>query len=856
MSVSRRLSYMMAILMFLSVALFCIPSVQVTAAGTSSDGSECFRFLTAVGVITASETYSADAPVSRGRFVQLSIGLSGVVPDGTASSDSGFADVSADHTYARAITYARKLGYISGSSSSLFNPDAAITCDQASKILCDILGYTHIATAYGGYPAGYARAGASIDLYDGVSAASSDELTMSDAIIMIANAADAEVMTIVSMGDTIEYETRENYTVLTERMGIEFTEGILTASECSDLYAPDSGLKPGTVAFDTLRLNAAGSDISNYVGYLMRAYYKDAGSALPELVYYRLSGDNTEISCDIEALEIDDGYLTYEIDSDTIKKINVKSDASYIINGKMASFRYSQLPNIDKGSVVFVSNDGDNVMDVVHVTSYETYTVSGVGVASNRIATEDGSFIELDPDNKEYRFEIYKNGNPSSLTSIAPGNIVLLAQSSGEGINQKTLLISDKIISGELEEKGENTVVVAGSRYDIAEDVAERIIVGKRYSFLTDYFGEIVEVRNSQSSVYGYLYGISANSFGEVKCRIYSENKHWVDLEFKNRLKFNGETVTEAEAYSRLGSDPAVYRDVIRYNVSSDNEVSSIEVARDMTGYSLISDEARVAADNNVFRKSYSDSQVWRSRSNSFEGKICVDSDSVIFFIPDDADMDDIMVMKPGALPSDDGYELVAYDVDKELNAPVIKIKKLPVGGGTSSNFFFVKSKGQAVDAEGDIVPSVRGYWRGFEVSVQVKLSANLTQAHIDAINIGDPILFSLDSDGKIVNFVNCAPDSNGYYSGPSGRGAYYTSSCQAGGIVLRNDYITGHLVVNSSLAGDYYNTQYSGETMVYIYNKTTEEYSVGTVADIVPGDVIVSKLMYFFSNEIAVIRE
>jgi len=334
-----------------------------------------------------------------------------------------------------------------------------------------------------------------------------------------------------------------------------------------------------------------------------------------------------------------------------------------------------------------------------------------------------------------------------------------------------------------------------------------------------------------------------------------SENNRWVELDFKSKLKYNGQTFSESEVYDKIVAIPGGYCDIIRYNVSADNEVSNIEIAEDMTEYSLLSSEAALAADNNTFRKSYSGDQVWRSRSNSFEGKICANNECVVFYIPDNATESDISVMKIGTIPSDESYDIIAYDVDKYLNTPVIRINKIPLGGGTSSNFFFVKSKGQAVDSEGDIVPTIRGYWRGFEVSVQVKLSATLTTANIDALEVGTPILFSLDDSGKITKIVNCSPDSNGYFTGPSGRGAYYTSSCQAGGIVVKNDYINGHLVINSSLAGDYYNTQYSDDTSVYIYNKSTGEYSQGSVADIVPGDIIISKLTYFFSKEIAVIR-
>ena len=64
------------------------------------------------------------------------------------------------------------------------------------------------------------------------------------------------------------------------------------------------------------------------------------------------------------------------------------------------------------------------------------------------------------------------------------------------------------------------------------------------------------------------------------------------------------------------------------------------------------------------------------------------------------------------------------------------------------------------------------------------------------------------------------------------------------------------HLVVNSSLSGDYYNTQYSENTDVYIYYASDRYCVKGSVNEIVPGDIIVSRMGYFFSHEIAVLRQ
>ena len=835
----------LALLMCISSVSLVIPvDVPVFAA---SSGQHDFEFLKSVGVLSPEEPYMADEVVTRGKFIHLAMGLTGIDIPRFTDGITGFSDVASNHKYAMDIEAAYKLGYISGDGQSSFVPDTPIMPEQATKILCDILGYTEIARKKGGYPSGYTYTTKLLNLYKGIDLSEKGELKLSDAAVMIANAAEADIMIPVAYGGKEEYEARKGRNALTENLKVYKTRGILSANECSDIYAPDSNLPNDTVVINDSNFKVGNTDISDFLGYDLNVYYTEENNEY-YVKYFECTTSNSVVSCDVKDLFLKGGQLYCERKDKRSEKITIYENASYIVNGKMNSFIYTDIPTIAKGSVKFVSNNGDNIIDIVIITSYQIGIVEAVSVSDNKISIKGKPDVELDASARDYTFEIKKNGRNAVLADLSIGDTVLVAQSTGAGRNKKVILASDEVLTAFLAEKGQNTITAEDTEYDITAELIPTLKIGNYYRFYIDYFGEIVHAENEQSMVYGYLYAMAKGKFDRVECKIFSENSHWVVLDFNDTVKLNGTSTSAADAYTSLGGKNC--KGLIRYTVNSKNKVSRIDTPTDMTGYNLTSSNAIEAAQDNVFRKSYSGSTVWRARSGSFEGKFCLADDSIVFVIPENCEEKDIFVIKSGMLPSDVSYDVVAYDIDEKLNAKVITVKQLPVGSGSSSNFFFVTSIGKAYNSEGDLVPYVKGFWKGFKTGVMVKLSTTLTEASIQSIKIGDPVLFAFDSDGNVVNFKNCAPDENGYY----GR-AYYTSHCQAGGVVLQNDHENQHLVVNSSLGGEYYNTQYSENTDVYIYYAADKNCVKGSVNEIVSGDIIVSRLGYFFSHEIAVLR-
>lgn len=90
---------------------------------------------------TSDTTFEPETSMTRGMFVTVLGRMSGEEISGTSS----FSDVDSSKYYAPYIAWANKNGIVSGTSASTFNPDAAVSCEQAAIILSKYAAYKGIA---------------------------------------------------------------------------------------------------------------------------------------------------------------------------------------------------------------------------------------------------------------------------------------------------------------------------------------------------------------------------------------------------------------------------------------------------------------------------------------------------------------------------------------------------------------------------------------------------------------------------------------------------------------------------------------------------------------------------------------
>lgn len=817
------------------------------------DAKASYEFLKAVDAMDKDEVpFNSTMKITRAHFVKLALHLSNDAPNVLVSNDEVFYDVNPSTDYENYIETAYRIGYISGSPSGMFNPNDPITLAQAVKIICNILGYNQYAEAYGGYPSGYLVTAQRIKLLSDVNTDANAPLDMANAVILLENAAKTEIMQIVSIGENVEMKSFKGQTLLYKNHGIDYIEGIVEADSYTSLLSSESPLSKNQISISGVTFNVTPDVMKDCLGYNVRLYFDaNSSSAVKDALYAEITEDNSFVfETTWDNINIENDKISVNIDEDSTKAITVSPDASYILNGKMALMNPEDLLEVKKGSIKFISNNGDKLIDVIKVVSYETAMVSGVSASSGIIVTNDGTRINLDSDDDTYSFDIIKNGASATLSDISVDDVILISEGKGSGYRHISIVATNETISGPIDEKAEDYVLIDGVEYSL-DTAVTNIKPGVNYKMYLDAFDNICYIANDADVVYGFLYAIDKQSMDKPKCMIFTENNRWVELYFADKVKYNGTSIPADKLYETLISTGDDYKKLVRYNVSSVPELISLETYVDIP----ISDDAeKDAITNNTFRKSYSGSLRYRNSPKSFNGIFFVDAAAKIFNIPDDMAKDQFVVRDISALKTDTAYNITAFNVDKYLTSHILTTPDLAVDNEIvhTDKFMIIKGKGQIVNSEGDVSKSVIGYWDGIEISFPVKVGdLGVSEDTYNSLEKGDIILFKYDEDSNVTAITEYPADSV-YYASSS---TLYTTCAIVGGVVSEIDITGNKIRMSYSESGNELGVIYTSTTTAAIWNEHTNTYTEATVSDIIPGDKIFINTRYLNCYDVIIIR-
>ena len=722
------------LLIFITAAAGFNP-VKAAQSSIPDKGKEAWEFLTGVGVFDENEGYKPDSPISRAEFTRLIIKLGGYKDMAENSTDIIFSDVDALSKDCGYISTAYALGYVNGYSNGTFCPDNIIKGSEAVKLTLEIIGYGAYSDAAGGYTDGYLYTAERTKFLDGTGVRLDESVTWDCAMLLLANAAETDLLTIKSYGTNTELQTVPGKNLLSEKFSIYKTEAVIEANEYTDIMAADGGVRKGCVLAAGQVYEAGDTHAEEYLGMNMKLYYADDDSgSSPKLLYIKPYKDKNSVleldGSDISALSQNGRTIEYWTEKSAKKQLRLSDTASLIYNGKLTLLDESKLmPEI--GTVKLISNDGDAVYDVIIAMSYEPYVVSAVSEDTWTINTKQGKKLILDED--ECTVVIKKDGSYAEFGDIKADMVVSYAESDGADNIIKTVIISDNVIEGKAEQVSisDLCVTVDGTEYRASSGAIQDISIDAQGTFYLDSFGNIVYFDGTRDIVYGYLYTIYADESGDdIYCRILTENNRWVSLALKSNVKFNGTRTTSSALMQSIGITPASYRQLIRYKVDNEGRIILFETAS-KTEMGTKEDKQAITADE--FRLSSSGTEAYRTTNYSFNGKVGIDSNAKIFIVPDDkkrdsASINDYYITNRDSLQQDTSYTYEAYDADIYRNSRVYVIKGYNQVINTSSTIGYMmlvsKLGGEMLTGEGEIRRTITGYWQGNEITLPIDLDA------------------------------------------------------------------------------------------------------------------------------------
>lgn len=735
------------IIVLMTLIFVCCIFGNAHAAELPKAEQDAVDTLKSVGVI---DEYTPASSITRGEFADV---LAKVLVKDTSiySEKKYFIDVPSDYKYANEINKLTSYGCILGDHESRFHPQNNISTAEASALIVRLLGYDVEVQNKGGAMEDYVMEAAGLGVLDNVSAADA-ALSKGNAMIMISNAFEVDLMALKNNGLNNSYEVKKNKTLLSEYMGIYLIKDILSAagnaSISNTVIAGDNCITVGDVVMEVAEEKMP--HLRDSIGKYVKAYYQNESggpNVLVGLTEQRKNGANDDVVIKLDDLtSVSETSVSYNTGNKQ-KTLRFKKDA-YIMYNNRAADVYDLNTLIGKtGTITFTDPLGSGY-NVIKIDVYDEYVVSEVIAEKGTILDKyhtAAALIDLNENDIEYEVVDF-DGNTKSLSDITKGN-VLSVQTSLDG-NYRRIVISTVVAEGKIQSVtngGEPEVTIDGKEYRLSASYAKYndsyLLTGIKATAYLNIFGEIAGIDMDNNS--DYIVGILTNVYfynekGEFSptLKIFSADSAFHNYEMKvnskDKVKVNGKNISEDELRSILnmsGDTPEMIP--IRYKLNLETEISELEY-----------DDSTNDGDRDGIRRlgrDITDKQYYRKNALSFGGLVSIKSDAVVFVCPTDKnDTNDFGITTISYFTNDGSYNMdniyVMATSKEDYAGSVVMVKRNPTSVVSNSNLAVVLNIMKAVNDDNDIVQQLTLLSNGKEITIQTKSGLSWDCENGDAI--------------------------------------------------------------------------------------------------------------------------
>ncbi len=840
----------------LMLVIFSQLSMPASAAEQSEISAISYQLMRVVGILNENSAPDAQQQVTRSDLIRAVTALRQLSLDYYQHTTIPYTDVSQEDERYAMVGAAYYNGLIPFAAQETLQLDAPVTSEELGASLVAVLGYDSLAAAQGGYPTGYHFQAKRLRL---LPAGAEETVTWGTMAKMVENALRTKPMILHKVGEDLVYCEAEQ-PMMTENFHLYRLEGVLRADAFTDLYFPDSELERGYVRVDDMILNAPTIDADSLLGCRIEGYYRDAETnGVNELVCAAPHDSNRQVTIGYdELLSADRNSLQYASGDQKAKTLRLSDSVVMLYNGKHIPLDID-LVWPEHGEVSVIDYNGDGRYDVIKVLDYRAVIAERVSQDGASIAVKGGGTpIMLDPNDSGYGFYIWKNGEKTDISGLAAGDVLLVAQSRGEGYGKCLIRACNAQISGTATRISDKEIEInAEEDHRIADSVKGRVKLGVDATFYLDEYGTVIDLTLGQSIVYGYLNGLRTGVFDLVEARIYTQKNHWVTLPFQNKILFNGVKTDAAEVYRQLGgSDASVYRQLITYRVSSDRKIRELNTAVPVQRWSK---EEKEYMESDTFRLNFSGALYFRENGRSFEGMIAPNSDTVLFVIPKQntgGSSEKLFSIASIQNLRELSYPIQAYDCDELFQpAACVITGELTEPNNISgpSNVMLVDWVGVGINPADEESYVIEGLYKNAMTFVYTDSKQDI-DAIEGGIQKGDVIQFVIDSDG-------CATSIERLF-----RGADAVSYAASNGLYSQNcTFLTGKLVAEDKERSRI-SVRYSEQSAyvldtsarlqnVYVYEKASDRIRNASLDDLAADDSIFVSSRYAQVVEIIIVK-
>lgn len=804
------------------------------SAFSDTTETEVVGILDTLGIMTdynGTGLFKPNVMMTRAEFLEVVTKLLDMEYTENPSTIGTFYDVPNDSPYASMIYTATKYGIVTGSPTNNFNPDSAITYNDAITMVVRALGYKDLADSLGGYPLGYIQVAQRIKLTSGFSVVNPNYVRRIEAARLIAKALDTGMNEVAAISDK-GVTTTSGETVLQAVFGAEKSEGLVQSTYLDSLVGKKTD--DGIISIDSVSYK--GDELyTPFIGTLVTFWYYEEDNSL----IYMCNADSvkeTIIKAE-DVIEYKNGYLSYFGKNGRREQENLNS-ASIFYNGTIPTVPFGgEIFEIETGYIKLITNSNSTV-NTVKIEEYENLVIRSVYVQDNLLQLRfEENLTSCDFDTKDIYVDVYnaQSGAASiyQITDKGEEKIVStpfkqyqvasiyapygktrsesgVSIPTGEGAYVK-IVLSAQSISGSVTEisTGSNSAKSEITIDDKVYTVSPRNFLGEglsrvskleRADFLIDANGDIAAVKNyasAASSDYEYGYIIDG-SFGKTFSEGILEQLKLIDdsgdiliLPCSPSLRINGKKA-ESNAGAMLAKSAAMLREgytlsqLIRYKLNdAGNEITDIQTVTAPTGVA-----SGFSEDSHIYRDDVA--TTYRTETDTF-GNVVRKSDSVgkyfkpdlIFVVPTEENSDEDYYSTRGNPPyGTGGYVGEAYNLNKLTPDAFVLYenstgeKDLVTSGEQCRPVMFDKAVNK-LNSDGEAVQmlTVVGGWGALDFECDTDVYVRLydgSKASIDDLVRGQVIYLKGKNDK--VTIIEAV---------------YYTSGYNEAGESLKNTYIT-----------------------------------------------------------------
>ena len=680
--------------------------------------SEYEYLLDAMGIIDVDENYMPNDTVKKIDFVKVLIAMMKVDPDIYDMDKQIFIDVPLTDSNAKYANCAFKMGITNGYDDGNLGVNDPLSFIDATTMICRVMGYQKIADLQGGYPEGYTKLAATLDLYSDMKNMG-NALSNVDVAYMVYNALAAPMFETNYKGS---YELKKTSTLFGVLYDLSYVVDIVQEDASGSIFDSDSS-SADELLINGVYYNVPGKYSYGFLGKKVKAYYIDNDDT-KEIIYMFEHRDNKILnltSKDVESFDAQE-LSYYDKKNGKIKTVNISPYAVTIKNGNIFKIGNNAKTTVKNGTYSLIDNNSDGKYDIIIIKDFRTVVVEDLSIQLNSIYDVADGKPALQLDDYDEVIITDTEGKKLELKDIQKDAVLRVEAAENKRCIRITVVYNTKEgsvarVNTEKGYQGEYYVYGLDSGDELTTSVElesfishDAIKLGVQYRFLLDADGNVVYARKLADVLrFGWLKACKVDDgFGDtVSVKIFTTDGKFEIYSFSNKVKLNGYK-SNISAFMKKWNNT---EQLVRYKANDNDILTEIEMESNEDAVSGFKLKASLPALSSSYTTRY------YSGPNLIGGKIAIDNNTVVFGIPEDGNDDNYQtggksyVVHQGYYPLAKGYS----DVSKQgefVDCLVIpeKEKQLDVNNADTA-IMLVKDITEIYDQkECSIQNVIRGY--------------------------------------------------------------------------------------------------------------------------------------------------